>query len=472
MKQSTLRFLTGISLMAAASASADTRPLAKPFDRTNLFDRTTVTSNDLRRIPVAPETDVPRGAIVIRNARLFDGTGTPARDAVLVIEGDRLTHILPAGSNEVPTGADIIDAGGRTVMPGLIDLHTHLTYARDPASPDEGQGGAVIRGAERLRYFVESGITSVRDLGSDGMAPFELKSEVAAGRIPGPRVFAAGQLITGRGGHGAERPSQKTAPEYPDAPIREASGADDWRDAVRMNFKRGADLIKLASHFSQDEVDAAVDEAHRLGLRVTVDAESIYIAMAVEAGVDSVEHPLPRSDEAIRMMAKKHVASIPTLVPYQYIVAKGGYNGSTSRRFTISDETIFSMGTKLKAAGIKLGVGTDLIFGWYRYLPDAYIQELRNFRHLGYSAPEALVAATKTNAEILGMDDRLGTLEIGKLADLIIVDGKPDQDLETLKKVQTVIIGGRIVVRGGQIWVPRHVQEIPLFSSAASPTDQ
>lgn len=460
--------LIALALVGAATAAHATPPLPKPNDRSGLFDSGTSLSNDLRRVPVAPGTNVPEGAVVILNARLFDGTGAPVRRVTLLIEADRLTRILPADSLDFPLDAEIIDAAGRTVMPGLIDLHTHLTYVRDPASPDGGQGGAAIRGAERLRYFVESGITSVRDLGSDGIVPFLLKDEVAAGRLPGPRIFAAGQLIVGRGGHGTEHPLQKTAPDFPDAPIREASGPDDWRDAVRANFKRGADLIKVASHFSQDEIDAAVDEAHRLGLRVTVDSESIYTAMAVQAGVDSVEHPLPRDDMTIRAMATKKIAAVPTFVPYQYINAMGGYNGSTSRRLTISDKSIFEMGAKLRAAGIKLGIGTDLVLGWHRYLPDAYVQELRNFSRLGYSAPEALVAATKTNAGILGMDDRLGTLQPGKLADLVIVDGKPDENLEDLKKVQMVIVGGRVIVREGKISMPAHRVGKPPFSSVGS----
>jgi len=456
-----------LALIIATTVSVSAQEPSRPNDRTGLFDANTTTSNDLRRVPVAPGTNAPKGAIVIRNARLFDGTGAAVRTVDLVIEGDRIVRIAP--QVEVPVGAEVIDARGRTVMPGLIDLHTHLTYVHNFGQPapmsDESQAGAAIRGAERLRYFAESGITSVRDVASHGMAPFLLKSEVAAANIPGPRIFAAGQLIVGEGGHGTEGYGSRTAPEYPDAAVREATGPEDWRKAVRTNFKRGADLIKLASHFSQDEVDAAVDEAHKLGLRVTVDSESIYTAMAVKAGVDSVEHPLPRSDETVKLMARTGVASVPTFVPYQYINAMGGYYGSTSRRFTISDATMFAMGAKLKSAGVKLGVGTDLVVDWHRHLPEAYVQELRNFRRLGYSAPEALVAATRINAEILGMDDRLGTVQPGKLADLIIVGGKPDQDLEDLKKVDLVIVGGRIVVRNGRAILPPRVEDKPPYST-------
>ena len=428
------------------------------------------TSDDLRRVPVPAGFAEPSGAILLRNVRLFDGTGTAARAAAILIEGSHITQIAKSEQEIVsPKGAEVLDAGGKTVMPGLIDLHTHLTYLERPGLPgpasEDSQASAAIRGADRLRYFLESGITSVRDVGSHGMAPFLLKLEVYLGRLPGPRIFAAGQLIVGTGGHGTESFTFHTAPTYPDSQIIEADGADAWRAAVRLQFKRGADLIKLASHFSSEEVNAAVDEAHRLGLRVTVDSQGDYTEMAVKAGVDCVEHPLPRSEETIRLMAKRGVCADITLVPYQYIVAAGGYNFSTSRRFAITNDTIFAMARRLHTAGVTLGVGTDLTYGQYRMLPEPYIQELRNFATLGFAPAEALVAATKTNSEILGMSDRIGTIAVGKLADIIIVDGLPDQNLEDLRKVETVIVNGHIVVRNGHISTPRHTAERAPFST-------
>jgi imidazolonepropionase-like amidohydrolase len=427
-----------------------------PFDRSEYFKEGTETSDDLRRVPIPPGMFDPPGSIVITGARLFDGTGAPARDAVIVIEGKKITKILAPGGTDWPANARMIDVGGRTVMPGLIDLHTHLTYVEDFGLPEplsaKSQANAALRGVERLRYYVESGITSVRDAASHGMAPFMLKEWVAFGRIPGPRVFPPGQLIVGEGGHGTEGFGLQTAPGYPDSAVREAIGPDDWRAAVREQFKRGADWIKLASHYTAKEVAAAVDEAHLLGIQVMVDSETIFTTMAVEAGADTIEHPLPRTDEAIRMMAEKGIASVPTIVPYQIIIAEsGGYWGSTSRRFTLTEETMFATTLAMKEAGVKLGVGTDLVAGWYKYLPDAYIQELRNFLRLGYTAPEALVAATKTSSEILGMDDRLGTLEVGMLADLIVIDGKPDENIEDLVNVETVIVNGRVVVEDGRV---------------------
>ncbi len=190
---------------------------------------------------------------------------------------------------------------------------------------------------------------------------------------------------------------------------------------------------------------------------MTVDAETFYIERAVEAGADTIEHPLPRTDETIELMAKKGVAADPTLIPYQIIFDEwGGYFGSTSRRFTFSNEANLEMLKKLRRAGIKCGVGTDLILHWYRYLPGPYIRELKNFVAAGWSVPEALVAATKTNAEILDMDDRLGTLVPGRLADVLVVDGRPDENLDQLTRVDFVIRDGDTVVAGGKATIPRH----------------
>lgn len=458
MAQALLATIFVVAPLTNAVTAAESN---RPLDRSAYYDSSTHTSDDPRRVPVPAGTGAPTGTIVVDNARLFDGTGAAARMAMIVIEANRISRILPAGSAERPQDAEVIDAAGRTLMPGLIDLHTHLTYVQQfglpPEIAEQSQADAALRAVERLRYFVESGVTSVRDVASHGMAPFILKQWVAEGRVPGPRIFAAGQLIVGDGGHGTEGFGLRTAPDYVDAAILEANGPDAWRAAVRRQFKRGADLIKLASHFSQAEIDAAVDEAHKLGIRVTVDSETIFTKMAVDAGVDSVEHPLPRSEETVRLMAARGISSIPNIVPYQYINARGGYFGSTSRRFTISDATMFEMVRKMKRAGIKLGVGTDLVVDWYRFMPEPYIQELKNFGQLGYSPAEALVAATKTNAEILGMADRLGTVEPGKLADLVIIAGAPDRSVEDLRNVVLVIVNGRVVVRDGRIFVPRHV---------------
>lgn len=457
--------------VALMVVSLGTFAAERPIDRSAWIDpAVTSTSDDLRRVPVPAGFNEPKGSLLVRNVRLFDGTGAPARAAAILVTGSHIVRVLPDDRGlELPKDCEIIDAGGKTLLPGLIDLHTHLTYVEQFGLPaavsDESQAGAALRGQERMRYFVESGVTSVRDVASHGMAPFLLKDWSASGRIPGPRVFAAGSLITGIGGHGSEGEAIRTAPGYPDGAVYEANGADGFRAAVRLQFKRGADLIKLGSHFTAEEARAAIDEAHNLGLKVTVDSETIYTQMAVEAGADCIEHPLPRSDETVKLMARRGVCADITLVPYQYINALGGYHFSTSRRFTESDAANLAMAKKLDAAGVRIGIGTDLVVDWYRFLPDAYLQELRNYLSLGHTASQAIIAATRSNAEILGMADRLGTVEAGKLADLVLAAGRPDETIEDLLKVELVIVNGRVVVRDGRVFVPRHVQATPLYST-------
>jgi imidazolonepropionase-like amidohydrolase len=176
--------------------------------------------------------------------------------------------------------------------------------------------------------------------------------------------------------------------------------------------------------------------------------------MAVRAGVDTIEHPLPRSDAAILEMAKRKIGAVPTLQVYQNVFDQsGGYYGSTSRRFSMGPQANFDVFKKMRAAGVVMGVGTDTIGGAHRLIPNMYIAELKG----GYSTVEALQAATITNARLLDMQDRLGSLEVGKLADVIVVDGRPDENLDDLLKIDVVVKDGRVLIRGGQVAIPAHV---------------
>jgi imidazolonepropionase-like amidohydrolase len=441
---------------AAQTTPTDTVPRT---ERWKFLSPSTPVSDDPRRIPVPGTPSGPPGTLVLRGGRVFDGTGTPAHDGTLVIERNKILKVLAPGSTAWPADARVVDVTGKTVMPGLIDLHTHLTYP-DPGTPDaiaNSMSDATLRGIDHLRYFIESGITSIRDVGSQNDVPFRLQAWVLENRIPGPRIFAAGRLITGIGGHGADGGNYNSTAA---GMIKIASGPDGWRDAVREEFAEGADLIKIASHFTPAEVSAAAQEAHALGLKVTCDCETFYITWAVEAGVDMIEHPLPRSDATIALMAKRGTQADPTLIPYMLIFnSEGGYYGTPSRRFTFSKDANFLVAQKMKAAGIPLGIGTDLVVNWYRYLPWPYITELHQFVRLGYTVPEVLVNATRTNAHLLDMGDKLGTLEPGKLADVTVIDGKPDVDLDDLAKVDMVIRDGYVMVDHGQLDIPRHVPE-------------
>jgi len=448
-----------VTMWAGPAVAKDQEPAAQPLEDRSQWLNSVPTSDTVMRIPVSAGYNAPEGSFVLTGGRLFDGTGAAARPATIVVEGKAITAILEPADKNWPADAVVYDVSGKTVMPGLIDLHTHLTFVMDVGSDYDhavrSEGATMLRGLKRMTHFLQAGITSVRDVASHGTVPFTLKALQSAGEIPGPRVFAAGQLITGTGGHGAGHADASN----PNAMGRTASGPDEWREAVRIQFAQGADVIKLASEYSQAEIDAAVDEAHSLGLPVTVDAETKYIDMAIKAGVDSVEHPLPRSDEAIALMAKRGIASVPTLVPYRLVMREwGGYHGSTSRRFELNEDSILEMARKLREAGVKMGVGTDLILHWTNYLPAAYIDELNSFTRIGFSKSEALVAATKTSAEILRMDDRLGTIEVGKLADIIVVGGNPDEDLNALTRVETAFVNGRLMLQDSRIYIPAKKQ--------------
>jgi imidazolonepropionase-like amidohydrolase len=413
----------------------------------------------------------PAGSLVLRGGRIFDSTGLSSREGSLLITRNKIVKILPPESTDWPADARVIDVRGKTILPGLIDLHTHITYvdasSNIPAAISEAD--STLRAVEKLRFYLESGITSIRDVGSRGDIPFRLKEWVSQNRLPGPRVFAAGQFITATGGHSTEGLPRELL--LMQGATRLAAGPDDWRQAVREQFSRGADVIKIGSHFSKAELAAAVEEAHALGLKVTADVETFYTQWAVEAGVDTIEHPLPRTDEVVQMMARKGIAADPTLIPYQIIFDQsGGYFGSTSRRFTFSKQANLEMLRRLKKAGIKLGIGTDLILEWFRYMPAPYINEMKNFVSAGFSIAEVLTIATKSNAEILDMGDRLGTLESGKLADVLVVNGKPEVNLDDLRNVDIVIRDGYLVVENGKIVVPRHteVEMVPLQKAASS----
>jgi imidazolonepropionase-like amidohydrolase len=436
-------------------------------DRRSVLAPTERTTDDPRRIPRRPAAG-DRTRIVLRGGRIFDALGA-VREGSLLIEGNTITALLPSGVETWPADAQVIDVTGKTVMPGLIDMHVHLTYP-DPDTPiDEhaSEGSGVLRGARNARYYIESGFTSIRDMNGVRNAPYLLSDWSAANAIPAPRVFTAGHIITGTGGHATERPiTPNHGPEF----AWEVDGPDAWRAAIRKTFKEGASHIKIASHFSADEVAAAVDEAHLLGLKVTCDCETVYTAMAVRAGVDTIEHPLPRTDETIAEMAKRKVSAVPTLQVYQNLIERaGGYYGSTSRRFSMTSQGNFDVFKKMKAAGILMGVGTDTIGGAHRQIPNNYIAELKWFVNGGYSIPEALKAATITSAKLLDMDDKLGSLAPGKLADVIVVDGKPDENLDDLQKIDIVIKDGQMVVRSGQVVIPRHVP-MPLPKPAPPAT--
>lgn len=440
--------LTAFTLAAAAAVSL-TAQIQRPPEYDLWQKPGLLTTDDPRRLPIKAPANPDRTVRVLRGGRLIDGTGAaPVENATVVITGNHITAAGPTASVQVPPGATVLDATGATIMPGLIDLHTHLSYHDEPVQAySDTEALSTVRAVYKLQRYLATGITAVRDTGSRGDVPYALKEGVRNGQIAGPRVFPAGRVITGTGGHGAERSPTLGALLVAHGDAREANGPDDFRAAVREQIKAGADYIKLASNFTKEEVAAAIDEAHQLGIRVTADAHTFYIKWAVEAGIDCIEHPLPRDEETIALMRAKKTYAVPTLVPYMIIFNDaGGYFGSISRRFSFSKDENLELLNRLKAAGLTMGIGTDLVYDWYKRLPDPYLTELKQFRAAGFTPMETLQAATRNGADILNMLDKLGTLEPGKLADVLVVNGDPLADVENLRNIRYVLVDGKVQI--------------------------
>ncbi|MCK5568345.1 MAG: amidohydrolase family protein, partial [Spirochaetes bacterium] len=331
---------------------------------------------------------------------------------------------------------------GKTVMPGLIAMHEHLTEIMPPLHDGlsllSNEAYLTLKAIENLRYYIESGVTSVRDVAAHGSVPFRLKEAVSENRIPGPRIFAVGQTTTGTGGHSVE--GNYPVLEKPRILAEETfDGALHWRVNMREQFNMGADCIKTTNIYNLEEITAACDEAHILGIMVMTDAKIPYLEWAIEGGIDCVEHCAAdrQTDKVIKMMAEKGVVSCPTI------------------RSARKDPAVMEIFRKMKAAGIKMCIGIDAGQSVILY-PIPFIREMKTFVDGGYTILEALRAATKDGADILDMGDKLGTIEPGKLADIIVIDGKPDVNLDDLVNTDLVIRDGRIVVKDGRIFVPRH----------------
>lgn len=419
------------------------------------------TTADPRRVPVPPRDTSKDPVLVLRGGTLWDGTGAgPVPNAVVVLRGSRIVEAGPASTVRVPDGAErVIDVAGGWILPGLIDLHLHFTQQRgdDFTRYRDSPAAAAIRGVLLASQLIDGGITTARDVGTLDDVALKIKEASERHMIEAPRVFWAGKLIGSRGGHGDE--TTQTASGLPKSlepsgRHRVANGPGDWRLAVREQIRMGADLIKLTAPFTKEEVAAAIDEAHMHGIRVTADAFGDYVTWAVEAGIDAIEHPLAIPASTLPLMAKAGTAFVPTMTAFYnptklgYPSARippGGFFYTMSRRFSMTHEDNMETLRRARAAGVKVGIGTDIPFENERRYPGDYFQEIRFFKEAGYTNEEILLAATRHGGEILGIPDMLGTLEPGKLADVLVVGGDPLAAIENLQEMRLVIADGRVL---------------------------
>lgn len=416
--------------------------------------------------PTSPSPKPTPRPIVIRAGRLFDGTGDAHRTGqIILIEGERITAVGSDGKVKLPSDAETIDLSHATVLPGLIDAHTHISNRADRyeeiAKFKDTPYQSAFAAVKHAKITLESGFTTIRDVGSRPFLAVDLRASIDEGFIPGPRIVASGPGISITGGHGDlnNYPPQVRVTMFPEErDYRIADGVDQVRHVVRAQLKHGVDVIKIhasggvlsrgdspgAPQFTIEELRAAVEEAHAAGRKVAAHAHGARgIKNAVIAGVDSIEHGSLIDDEGIAMMREHGTWLVADLYNDEYILGR-------AREFHIPEDFIEKerkLGqlqrdnfAKAVKAGVKVAFGTDA--GVYPHGENA-----RQFAYMvkyGLSPARAIRAATSDAAELLGRSQDIGRIAAGYYADVIAVAADPLEDVKALEKVGFVMEGGKI----------------------------
>jgi imidazolonepropionase-like amidohydrolase len=396
---------------------------------------------------------------VIKAGRLVDVmAGKVLNDQVIVIADDRIREVGPASSVKVPDGALVVDLSTSTVLPGLVDTHTHLTS--DPTQPPyHGFGKSLpriaLKGAANARATLLAGVTTVRDVGATGFTDVALRDAINDGDVPGPRMFVSGPALGITGGHCDDN---LLAPEFKYETDGVFNGADGVRLGVRRNVKYGADLIKYCGtggvfskgdtpggqQYTVEEVTALIDEAHMHGRRVAVHAHGASgIKVAIRAGVDTVEHASLIDDEGIALAKKNGTFLSMDIYNTDYTQSEGPKRGELEeflRKDREIGETQRENFRKAVKAGVKLTFGTDA--GVYPHGDNP--KQLAIMVKYGMTPMQALQAATTVGADALGRKDDIGAIAPGHFADVIAVRGDPLADIREMQHVRFVMKDGVI----------------------------
>jgi len=399
---------------------------------------------------------------VVKAGRVLDvRSGRYRENQIILIEGDRIKEVGPASdlASRVPPGAKVVDLSHATVLPGLIDAHTHLTmspYLMGYRSLGVSIPREALLGARNARVTLEAGFTTVRNVGASGYSDIALRDAINAGDVPGPRIDASGPALGITGGH---CDSNLLAPEFHHFSDGVANGVPAVMAKVREDIKYGADVIKFCAtggvlskgdspdleQFSPEEMRALIAEAHRLGRKTAAHAHGAQgIKDAVEAGVDSIEHGSFINEEDIQLMKQHGTYLVPTLYLGDWFMAH-------YRELGLTDDMVSKAKYVMPAArqnvarafreGVKVAFGTDAAV----YPHGLNAHEFAVMVKLGLTPLAAIQAATINAADLLGWSDRVGSLEPGHFADLIAVDGDPLQDVTALEQVKFVMKGGEVV---------------------------
>jgi imidazolonepropionase-like amidohydrolase len=422
----------------------------------------------------------PAAITVIKAGRLLDPrSGNVLSPAAVLIENDKIKEVGPVSQVQGHAGDDArtIDLGNATLLPGLIDGHTHLLLnivVPPEAEAQRHQNGIfapglllaiaesptkrAFMGAQMAREDLESGITTVRNLGHSGIdGDTELRDSIKAGHVAGPRILASGRKLITRGSY-----LQNLNPAFADAILEQEflliDGADRARQAVRQNVFQNVDVIKVTAdeNLTVPELAAVVEEAHRQHLRVAVHAaDKISIQTAIDAGADSIEHGNEVTDEQLKKMRDKNILLVLTPTFYGGFLrkitepsivispaARAADDSSAPRRKQRFDQLV----ERVLKSGVKFAAGSDMC--WFypgKTRGEASTACFVNLRDAGMPALDVIRAVTITAAETLGWQDRIGSIEPGKFADLVAVAGDPIADLTQLERIQFVMKNGEVI---------------------------
>lgn len=419
---------------------------------------TSVITCHLLLMAMACEVSAQTTAVLCKT--LIDGTGKVISDPAIIIEGDKIIAVTQ--KNKIPKGATVIDLGSYTVLPGLIDAHAHPLISAEDYQVAHMRKSSAYKALSGLKYvqdLMHAGWTTLRIAGDAdvGYAHLEIRNAINEGLFVGPHIYGAGHYISATGGGGDVNFFSYEQSVTPDGLI--ADGPEEMRKAVRTEIKYGSDWIKILVtgafmtvgdnpqnvHFSPEELKVAVEEAGRRDVPVMAHAHATEgIKQAIIAGVRSIEHGSFLDDEAIDMLIEHGTYLVPTLTVGLYFEEQIPDSKALSKAVELTRKTKEATYEQLRKAilkGVKVCVGTDYV----GFPVEFSAREFSELVKLGMTPMQAIQAGTKVNAELLRKENEIGTVEVGKQADLIAVGGDPLKDISELARVKFVMMGGKVV---------------------------